>query len=337
MKAAVLEQLNAPLVLHTLAMGAPLFGQVHVRILAAGICGAQLQEIRGEKSANMPMPRLLGHEACAEVVEVGDGVTTLERGDKVVVHWRKGEGIDVPHGTIYHHLSYERITDVPAGPVHTFCTEAIISENRCTTVPHDTPSDLCCLLGCALSTALGVLENDAKLRMGESLLVVGCGGVGLSLISAAKMMGAVPVDGMDKDREPQERAFTAGASLFDPDPHGIYDCIVDTSGSTDAMERAIKLLAPGGRYILVGQPAPGESLRIPNARHLFDGTGATIIASQGGQFNPAKDLPRYVRLWRAGLLKAAGITHRLPLEGINEGLDLMREGKAGRVIIEMNL
>lgn len=331
MKAAVLEATHAPLAIRESYMVQPRVGQVHVRILAAGICGAQLQEIRGEKAADMPMPRLIGHEGCGIVEEIGEGVSTVAVGDRVVLHWRKGSGMEAPYTASYQ-------GSLTGGPIHTFCTEAIISENRCTAVPQDTPVDLCCLLGCALSTALGVLENDAKLRMGESVLVVGCGGVGLSLISAAKMLGA-EVTAIERVFEKWAAAERLGAEMLNcpPDYPGRYDCIIDTTGIPDAIDRTLPLLASGGRYILVGQPAPGESLRIPNARQLFDGTGATIIASQGGGFVPHRDLPRYVRLWRAGLLQAAGITHRLPLERINEGLDLMREGKAGRVLIDMTL
>lgn len=333
MKAAVLEATHAPLAIRESYMVQPRVGQVHVRILASGICGAQLQEIRGEKAADMPMPRLIGHEGCGIVEEIGEGVSTVAVGDRVVLHWRKGSGMEAPYTASYQ-------GSLTGGPIHTFCTEAIISENRCTAVPQDTPVDLCCLLGCALSTALGVLENDAKLRMGESVLVVGCGGVGLSLISAAKMLGA-EVHAVDKQNEKWQWAVSAGACTFStPDSWTAtppFDCIIDTTGDEKAISLTMTHLASGGRYIMVGQPAPYSRLTLLNPRQLFEGSGATIIASQGGQFNPAKDMPRYVRLWRAGLLQAVGITHRLPLERINEGLDLMREGKAGRVLIDMTL
>lgn len=323
MKAAILENHHAPLAIRELSVPPPGIGRVHVRITKAGICGAQLQEIRGEKAADMPLPRILGHEGCGIVLDVGEGVRHVEAGDRVVLHWRMGQGMD-GGGVIY--------GNVAAGPLHTFCTEAVISANRCTAIPEEVSDDLACLLGCALSTALGVLENDAKLRAGESLLVVGCGGVGLSIIQAARMLGAWAVEGIDKSESSRNRARIAGTTDIIPDH---FDCIIDTTGDKGAISDALALLAPGGRFVLVGQPPPGGYIGIPNARRLFDGSGATIIASQGGGFVPQCDIPRYANLARAGLLKPTGITHRISLEEINHGIAAMQRGEAGRVIIEM--
>ena len=313
MTAATLDAHNAPLTLHTISMGSPLFGEVKVRVLMAGICGAQLQEIAGHKAENMPLPRCLGHEGCGEVVEIGDGVTTVKEGDRVCLHWRKGAGMDVPHGTIYHHFDYVRITDVPAGPIHTFCSEAILSENRITKVDYDTPPELVSLLGCALSTALACIENDAKLRIGESFGISGMGGVGRSLLHAGTAIGAL-YEATDK-----------------------VDCIFDTTGNPEQIEACFARLNPGGRLILIGQPAPNHAIRIPNARHMFDGSGMSIIASQGGQFVPQRDIPRYVKLWRAGLLQWEPIvSHAYPLAEVNAALDMLRTGTAGRILLDCN-
>ena len=113
--------------------------------------------------------------------------------------------------------------------------------------------------------------------------------------------------------------------------------IVDTAGAADSMEATLPFLASGGRFIMVGQPRPNADVIMQKANHMFQGEGKTIKATQGGQFNPTKDIPRYVDLWESGRLKLAGlITHRLRLEDVNEGIELVRSGSAGRVLLEMN-
>jgi S-(hydroxymethyl)glutathione dehydrogenase / alcohol dehydrogenase len=332
MLACVLEQLNAPLVLRELAMPEPGIGQAQVRITMAGICGAQLQEIRGEKDNAKYLPHLLGHEGVGIVERVGAGVSTVKSGDKVVLHWRKGEGYDAAQGFRYCAKSSGGWLDFNSGPVHTFCTQAIVSENRCTAVPHDTPDELCCLLGCALSTALGVIENEAQVKIGESVLVVGCGGVGLCCIAAAKARGAGLVRGAENSNKDKFRGDTLHIAGWISS--GLeFDYIIDPTGNADAIEPTIRLLASGGRYIMVGQPQTGVVLA--NAIHLFDG-GKTIKATQGGCFNPAKDIPRYIAAHRSGALKLDGIvSHRFPLGQVNEALDVLRSGVAGRVMLTM--
>lgn len=308
-------------------------GQVLVNMLVSGICGKQLGEIRGDYDANAPLPRIIGHEGCAIVEEVGPGVTKVEKGDKVICHWRKSEGMDAVFPRYYFDQG-----EFTTGKIATFAEQTILSENRLTKVPHETPNELCALLGCALSTALGVMENEAKLKMGESVLIVGCGGVGLNLIRVAKMMGACWVAARDFPSK-EWAAEDAGASVFEPisEARGKgYDVIVDTTGSSVVFEDTLRCLGPGGRYILVGQPKSGAVLQIANARHLFDGEGKTIKATQGGQFNPDRDIPRYIQMWKSGVLRLDGIiTHRFPFARINDAIELAKSGNAGRVMLEM--
>ncbi len=336
MLAALLTELNAPLVLRDFDyLIGP--GQVLVRVLVSGICGAQLQEIRGEKGTHFP--RFLGHEGCGIVELLGAGVTKLKVGEKVVMHWRKGSGMESASPQYEVEGFDQRIT---SGQVTTFSEYSICSENRLTPVPMDTPNELCALLGCGLSTALGVMENDARLRAGESVLIVGCGGVGLNLIRVARMMGAAHVVGSDKCLGKRTEIFVAGATaspveglVADCGPKD-FDVIVDTTGNVDAIEAALPLLAPSGRFIMVGQPKPGADVILYGARHLFDGEGKSLRATQGGGFNPDRDIPRYVAMWKSGHLKIDGIvTHRFPLDRVNEALDAVRSGQAGRAILTM--
>ena len=342
MKAALLTQLDSPLTLGDVELTPLSYGQVKVRILASGICGAQLAEIRGEKGNAGHLPHLLGHEGCAIVAEVGPAVTRVKVGEKVVCHWRKGEGLECPEFPKY----LFRGKTITSGKVVTFAEEAIVSENRLTPVPQNTPNELCALLGCGLSTALGTIENEAELKFGENILIVGCGGLGINLILAAKVRGAGFIAVCDS-RDKANLAMAMGASTFFRPTANItrlayggkqpkFDVIIDSAGAGDSMEATLPFLNSGGRFIMVGQPKPGTDVAMRQARHMFDGEGKTIKATQGGQFNPTKDIPRYVDLWESGRLKLEGlITHRLKLDDINEGLELVRAGLAGRVLIEM--
>lgn len=331
MKAAVLHQINQPLSLHEGEWQSLQYGQVLVKVLASGICGAQLQEIRGEKGNHFP--RLLGHEGCGVVQYVGEGVTTVEPGDRVVMHWRKGAGIESQSPKI--RLNGTVLT---TGQVTTFSEYSVCSENRLTRVPSDTPVELCAMLGCGLSTALGTIENEANLKMGETVMVIGCGGLGLNLILAAKMRRASWIVATDVIESKGVAALSMGANAFGcknyQDPVGPFDVVLDTTGNIDAIAYGMDRLAPSGRFIMVGQPKPGEHVRIPSARNLFNGDGCCIKATQGGGFRPHIDIPRYVALHQSGQLDIDGIvTHRFGLDFINDGIELVKNGQAGRVMI----
>lgn len=330
MKAAILTKINTPLELMDADPCALSFGQVLVKVSCSGICGAQLQEIRGEKGTHFP--RLMGHEGSGIVEEVGIGVRTVKRGDKVVMHWRKGDGIESCSPT---YMIENRI--VSGGQVVSFTEYAICSENRVTSVPIDTPDELAALLGCGLSTALGTIETEAKLMMGETVLIIGCGGLGLNLILAAKMRQASHISAVDICEGKETAAFKMGAHQFGISPRVMrdkYDVIIDTTGNPEALRHSIPLLSSAGRFVMVGQPKPQEPIVLTDARHMFDGEGKVIMATQGGGFSPSRDIPRYVALCKAGLLNLDGIiTHRIPLENINEGIELVKNGQAGRVLI----
>lgn len=333
--AALLTEHGKPLTLATLQPEPLQYGQVLVKILGTGICGAQLQEIDGHKMGG-PLPHPLGHEACAEVVEVGPAVRNVKVGQRVCCHWRKGDGIesDFPRYSAAFNYHVEPIT---GGKVTTFSEYSVVSENRLTVVPDDAPIELVSLLGCGLSTALGTIESEANLKMGESVLIIGCGGLGLNLILAAKMRKASLIVGMDLTESKGLAAFTMGAHGYawgEKEAGKNFDVVIDTTGNRDAMSYGLQRLAPSGRFFLVGQPAPNVSVPIDNARHLFDGEGCTIKATQGGMFRPSQDVPRYIRLWQSGQLDVTGIvTHRMPLPFINDAIAMVRKGDAGRVLI----
>lgn len=345
MKAALLTELNAPLVIADVEPVLPLsFGQVLVRVLTAGICGAQLQEIRGEKGG--PLPHLMGHEGCGMVESIGPGVTRVKPGDKVVMHWRKAAGIESQFPqyifTGDRGESRDQTAEASAssatscktfssGLVTTWAEQTICSENRLTPVPADTDPTVAALLGCSVSTALATVESEA--RWGERVLVIGCGGLGMALLGALEMVEPVRLCACDLQEEKRAAAEQLGAdfvsSLADVGP---FDLILDTAGAPESTAAALERLAPSGRYVMIGQPKPKAPVCINNARHMFEGEGKTIKATQGGGFRPDLDIPRYLKI-ADSIMFYRMVTHVFPLEKINEALDLVRQGHAGRVML----
>ena len=334
MKAAVLEKLNYPLAIREVFPTQLLPGQVYVKVLASGLCGAQLHEIRGHRGNEKFLPHLMGHEGCGIVKEVGPGVTTVQEGDKVVMHWRPGSGIESEFPK--YHLG-EKI--ISSGKCTTLSEFSIVSENRLTKVPHDTPTVLAAMLGCSLTSALGIIDNECNLKFGESVAIIGCGGVGLNLIQAAKMKNAYPVYGVDINDKMFDLTHQIGVDIFTCDLEFIpekVDVILDTTGVPEVISKAFDKLAPSGRLIMVGQPAPGTDLNIFNPLSMFDGQGKSIRASQGGGTKPDEDIPRYIKLANREMLDFNTLhTDTFALDNINDAFDLLKTGNAGRIIIKI--
>lgn len=343
MKAVVLETINAPLTVTEVGLTPLSHGQVLVKVLVSGICGAQLQEIKGYKGNAKFVPHLMGHEGVGIVEEIGDGVTYVKPGDKVVMHWRKGNGIESDFPTYIFNGK-----EIKSGKVTTFSEYSIVSENRLTPVPHDTPNELCVLLGCSLSTALGAINAEARVQPGESVMIVGAGGLGANLVRAAKLAGASPIISVDIHEHKRDWVKGLGADLYVNiatedageaiKSAGIndVDVIIDTSGAKQAIESTLPLLSGKGRFILLGQPKPGETIELRNAVHMFGGEGKSIKATQGGRFKPHEEIPRYIKLHENGeLIVHDLITHRISLDEINDALDLLRNGQAARILIDM--
>lgn len=338
MRAAILKQINTPLEVVDTEIPVICEGQVLVRISCAGICGAQLQEIAGEKGDPKHLPHLLGHEGCGVVEQVGHGVRNVAVGNKVVIHWRKGDGMEATPPVYQAEIRGAVMPQtIKSGPVTCFSEFAIVSENRVTKIPDEVPDELAALFGCCLSTALATIENEANLKLGERILIIGCGGLGLALILAAKLRHPGYIAAVDVHQFKRDLALQIGADSFDlvtPDYLAEdFDVIIDTTGTAPCVE----FLAPSGRYILVGQPKKNGCAAMHPTACWFEGDGKTIKATQGGGFQPARDIPRYVNLWRSGALwnYEKLITHRVTIHQINQGLDFVREGKAGRVMIRM--
>lgn len=338
MRAAILTALHEPLTVADITPPAPQFGQVAVKVHTSTICGAQLGEIDGRKGPDRYVPHLLGHEGSGHVVAVGPGVTHVRVGDAVVLHWRPGRGLEVG-GARYQWG--DRV--VNAGPVTTFQEYTIVSENRCTVVPPETDLETAALYGCAITTAFGALVNDARVQPGETMLVLGAGGVGLAALLAARVCGAAELVAVDRCASRLRMATRCGANrVVDanaPDwrahvaaalPAGA-DVVLENTGDRTMIEAAVELSGPRGRTVLVGVPLAGERAAIDTFPLHF---GKRLVGSCGGDTRPHDDIPRYLRLAAAGCFDPSIlITHRFPLNEINTAIALMRSGEAVRCAI----
>ncbi len=343
MKAAILAELNKPLVVADISLPQQLsFGQVRVKVFYSGICGAQINEIEGAKGPDKFLPHLLGHEGSGIVVDVGQGVKTVKKDDHVVMHWRPSNGIqsETP--------SYDwQGRKVNSGWVTTFNEEAIISENRLTPIPKDFDLRIAPLFGCAVTTAMGVVNNDAHVKVGQSVVIFGVGGVGLNIVQAAAMVSANPIIAIDLFDEKLEMAKKFGAThvLNSKKTPGVAewikqfvakagaDVVIDTTGNARVIELAYELTHPDGKTILVGVPRKGDNISIYSLPLHFN---KILKGSHGGSSQPHLDIPRYVALCQAGKMTLEGlITDEFPLDQINAALDKVRAGISGRVIIKM--
>lgn len=329
-KAAILENLNSPLIIKDVTTTKLQVGQVLVKILMSGLCGSQIHEITGAKGNKKYLPHMMGHEGCGHVIDVGPGVTNVKIADKVVMHWRIGKGIESDYPKYM--LDDKEIT---SGKVTTLSEYSVCSENRLTSVLETTDDRLCCLLGCSLTTAFGVIDNDANLKLGETVLILGAGGVGLNLIQAAKLKGAGMISVVEKNKNKINLIKELGGTTDILD-FCSYDVIIDTTGDTNTISHWLNSLASGGRFILIGQGGSDFDINIKNVMNLFYGDGKKIIASQGGQTNPSKDIPRYIQYFNKISFNIDSlITHTYDLYDINKGFETLRSGNAGRIMIKI--
>jgi len=332
MKAAILEEIGKPLTIADVNIPSLLPGQVRVKVFAAGICGAQLGEIGGAKGDDPYLPHLLGHEGAGVVEEIGPGVRTVNVGDHVVMHWRKGSGIEAAPAKYSWHKGF-----AGGGPVHTFCEYAVVSENRVTVISRDTPFDIAALMGCAVTTGFGLINNEVQLKIGQDILVVGCGGVGLCTIIAADLVGANRIVAVDRNKATLQLARECGATSATNvwDTFASYDAVVDFTGDKTMIDCAFEVIRSGGKLVLAGQPEYTDNLVLRGFRKNY--RGLTIMDSQGGLTDPTKDIIRYLNMYQFGKLKLNKlITYYASLDQINEAIEMMRGSHPGRIIVRMN-
>jgi S-(hydroxymethyl)glutathione dehydrogenase / alcohol dehydrogenase len=340
-KAAILAQSRQPLVVDEIGLPDALgVGQVLVKVLHTTICGAQLNEIAAAKGPDKFLPHLLGHEASATVLETGPGVTNVKVGDTVVLHWRPSLGIQcAPPAYTW------RGKKLNAGWVTTFNDHAVVSENRMTPIPASFDLKIAPLLGCAVTTAAGVIANDAQTKVGESVVIFGAGGVGLNVAQFAALAGAYPVVAVDivDGKLKMARKFGATHTLNSAKGGDVAaeiraivgskgpDKVIETTGVKEVIELAYDITHADGTCVLVG--VPSDKVTIYTLPIHFN---KVLTGSHGGDAVPQVDIPRIVRLHEARRISFDGlITHEFPLEDINAALDLVRSGNAGRVLVNL--
>ncbi len=341
-KAAILAKSREPLIVDEIEFPDTLnVGQVLVKVHYTTICGAQLNEIAAAKGPDKFLPHLLGHEASATVMETGPGVTNVKEGDTVVLHWRPSLGIQCPPPS--YKWKGEKLN---AGWIATFGEYAVVSENRMTVIPADYDLKVAPLLGCAVTTAAGVINNDANVKIGESVVIFGVGGVGLNVVQFAHLAGANPIVAVDLIDSKLDMAKARGATHvlngknIKDMPPAIRDIVgakgpdkvIETTGVASIIEQAYDLTHADGTCVLVG--VPNEKVTIYTLPIHFN---KVLTGSHGGDARPHIDIPRLINLTKAGRLSFDGIiTHEFPLAKINEALDMVRSGAAGRVLINIS-
>jgi Zn-dependent alcohol dehydrogenase len=360
-----MEQLNSPLVIEEIRLDEPGDGEVLVKIAAVGVCHSDIHCMKGDLS--VPVPIVLGHEAAGTVEKVGSGVTGLQPGDKVVLTVASycGEcpaclmGVPsscedypqtamlmgtMPDGTKrLHRPSGDELNHFMAQS--SFAEYAIVHRSAAVKVRDDAPLDVVCLLGCGASTGIGAVINKARVKAGNSVAVFGCGGVGLAVIMAAKLVGAHPIVAVDLLDSKLEMAREFGATHVvnaasgDPviqiatDCAGGVDYSFEAIGSTPVMTQAFHSIypRPGGMAVVLGLAPIGATFPIEAWRFMREVviTGCTV-----GSIRPQLDIPRYVDLFMAGLLPLDKlVSARYSLEQINDAVNDTLQGSIMRGVV----
>ncbi|MGC2774373.1 MAG: zinc-binding dehydrogenase [Bradyrhizobium sp.] len=341
-QAALLVQTGQPLVLAEIETPALKPGQVLVEIAYSGACGTQVMEWRGDKGEDKWVPHCLGHEGTGTVIEAGHAVTKVKVGDKVVLSWIKGSGIEAG-GAVYDWDGKK----VNAGGVTTFQRHAVVSENRLTLLPPDLPMDVAVLLGCAAPTGMGAVYNVLKVQPGDAVAVFGTGGIGLNALMAAALAGAMPVIGIDPNPTRRALAQLYGAThVIDASgdvlaeikkivPQGV-DLAVESSGIPAVMEQAVNSTRQqGGRAVVIGNAKHGAALTLNPG--VFN-QGKSLLGTWGGDSVPDRDYGRYGRLLSSGRFPVRDLLSKpYSLAQADQALQDLAAGKVGRPLIDMSL
>jgi Zn-dependent alcohol dehydrogenase len=362
-RGAVLERIGAPrpyarsrpITVTELDLAPPGPGELLVRVEAAGVCHSDLSVVNGNRVR--PLPMLLGHESAGIVEAIGAGVDTVVPGQRVVLTFlprcgqcaacatggltpcepgsaANGAGTLLGGGIrlrragepVFHHLG-----------VSGFATHAVVSASSAVPVPEDVPPPVAALLGCAVLTGGGAVLNVARPAPGQTVAVVGLGGVGM-----AAVLTVLAHDGVDViaiDQLPEKLAAASGLGVQRTyTPQQAVDAgvrapmVIEAVGHPAALQTAIDLTAPGGRTITVGLPPPDA--RISLSPLGFVAEGRSLIGSYLGSAVPARDIPRFIALWRAGRLPVQQLVSTdITLDGINEAMDRLADGAAVRQVI----
>ena len=358
MRAAVLVDDSDQLQMADVEHDDPIGREVLMRSVAAGLCHSDYHYLDG--TLNRPRPVILGHEGAGVVEAIGPDVRDISVGDHVVTCLVMGCGECIrcaageptaclqPQVTKRPSGSRPRLTldGVSVGQmanVGSLADHILLDERAVTAVNNDIPLELACILGCAVVTGLGAVFNTAKVQPGESVAVIGCGGVGLNVIQGARLAGATRIIAIDANAGKLDRARHLGAThtidasavdavaaMRDITGPGA-DHVFEVVGRPALVRQAFEMAAPGRAAYLVGIQSDDAELSLPVTGFR---RGKRMVGVFMGDTNPRVDIPRYADLWRSGQLDLSGlISHTLPLDEVNHGFAMMMSGESARTVI----
>ncbi len=365
MRAAVLEVQGQPLLLRDdVEIESPRAGEVRVRVRHCGVCHSDLSLADGTFPG--PVPIILGHEAAGVVDALGPGVEGLEPGDSVVLtpcppcgtcYWCiRGEAsvCTLSQGILTNAFPDGR-TGLSRGgqPIYrglnlaAFAEFALVPATGAVKIPRDVPLDIACVIGCAVQTGVGAVFNTAEVEPGATVLVLGLGGVGLSVVQGARAAGAARILVSDPVAERREVAKRFGATdCWDPTDDDVVarareltgigvDYAFETAGKAQLVEAGLAAVRNGGTVVCVGAPALDESIEIAPAA-LFVVSGKKLLGCVLGSCHSLHEIPRLLSLWRAGHLDLEGlITSRRPIDEINEAFADLAAGRGVRTVLSL--
>jgi S-(hydroxymethyl)glutathione dehydrogenase/alcohol dehydrogenase len=357
-RAAVLREFRVPLVIEELELDPPKAGEILVRMAASGVCHSDLHVVQGIHPTELPV--VLGHEGAGVVEEVGPGVDGLEPGDHVLLTWlpycgrcrhcargwpNRCENVawydaTMEDGTCRFHRDGARIHHYNTS---SFSERSVVPARTAIPVDRDLSLTELALMGCAVMTGVGAVLNTARVRPGDTVAVVGCGGVGLNVVQGAKIAGATTIVAVDvvagKLDLAQELGATHGVDASSEDAvemvrelsHGGVDHVFEALGRTETIETALALAGRGGQTVLIGM-AP------PDARIQLDALTTTleercVRGSWYGSCVPRRDFPLLVELYRAGRLRLDPLIATCDLDDVNDAFRRMEAGETARSVI----
>ena len=361
MDVPVLVAANQKMPMTKVKVDAPHPGEVRVKMFASGVCHSCLHAYDGSHAT--PMPMILGDEGAGIVESVGDGVTTLVPGDHVIISWllncgtcppcRNGKPAHCwapsPFGALldntqrFHNATTgEKILHY--GPA-TYAPYTVVPESSAIKIRKDMPLDKAALIGCSVTTGFGAVTNAAGARPGESVTVVGCGGVGLNSIQGARIAGSYPIIAVDTSSGALELAKKLGAThtvnaakedvleaIKKICPRGVQYSIAAV-GSTSAMLNALKMLGAGGTMVILGAPPSGSMLEIDPTANILSGE-RRMIGSKYGSSNPHVEFPMLVELFLNGKLDLDSLlTGHYRLDEADKAFEVLAKGGPGRGLI----
>lgn len=357
-RAAVLTTPGEPLQMHNLFIDEPLPGEVRVRTLAAGLCHSDLHYVNG--TLPIDLPAVLGHEVLGEISAVGDRGAEYLIGQRVIATITPACGVctncvagfstQCLRAAEVRTRPRPKLIDADGNAVHLlgsiggFADQFIIPRTAAVSVAEDIPNAEGCLMGCAVATGFGAVVHGAKVSPLDSVAVIGCGGVGVAAIQAAKISGAKRIIAIDLHEEKLERARQFGATdvfrsgddliarLRGSFPLGV-DKSFEAVGSPVTAALAFEILAPGGTATILGLERPGSQIVI-NAELLIEGDRHLQGAYMGANQLP-RDVDSFAAHFRNDTLRLTNmVTSRWSFEQINEGFEAMKEPTAIRAVIE---